>query len=88
MPRQGHLMANASRNFGWLRAKQGNLLRDIDNCSDAAGSVLQVHYKALPLNNSFSFFTLTKKQYRLILHTKQVAPDTTDHWIQESIKCI
>ena len=48
MPRQGHLMANASRNFGWLRAKQGNLLRDIDNCSDAAGSVLQVHYKALP----------------------------------------
>ena len=48
MPRQGHLMAKASRNFGWLRAKQGNLLRDIDNCSDAAGSVLQVHYKALP----------------------------------------
>ena len=43
-------MANASRNFGWLRAKQGNLLKDIDICSDV--------------------------------------PDTTDHWMQESLKWI
>ena len=52
-------MANASRNFGWLWAKEGNLSKDTDNFSDAARYVLQIHYKALP----WTTVTLSKFLY-------------------------
>ena len=79
-------VSDVNERFSRLTAlSQGNLLKGIDNCLDAARSVIQVHLKALDnsfsYSNKFSLFQLKsiKKVNKKVSHVKKNHKNAKGH---------